>query len=86
MHPGLASDDDDGVIVGWVQPTGYTPFSVGCTHPTNGSPGPIISMRRSQSNIGTRRTNHHRETSKSRWDGSRVPLALVRQIVHLLTS
>jgi hypothetical protein len=28
---------DDGVIVAWVQPTSLTPFTVGCTHATNGS-------------------------------------------------
>src|ERR1035441_9357011 len=31
---------NDGVIVGGVQPTGLTPFTVGCTHPTKGSPVP----------------------------------------------
>jgi hypothetical protein len=29
-------------IVGWVQPTGPTPFAVSCTHPTNGSPVPAL--------------------------------------------
>jgi len=31
------SHGNDGVIVGWVQPTGRTRVAVGCTHPTNGS-------------------------------------------------
>ena len=39
------SHGDDGVIVGWVQPTGLTPFAVGCTHPTNGSPVPACGIR-----------------------------------------
>ena len=30
----------DRVIVAWVQPTGITSFTVGCTDPTNGSPVP----------------------------------------------
>ena len=34
------SHGNDCVIVGWVQPTGLTPFAVGCTHPTNGSQVP----------------------------------------------
>ena len=38
----LASGDypsrgGDGVILGWVQPTGLAVFPVGCTRPTNGS-------------------------------------------------
>ena len=32
------------VIVGWVQPTGLTPFTVGCTHPTNGSQVPACGV------------------------------------------
>ena len=32
---GYPSRGGDGVIVGWVQPTGLAVFPAGCTHPTN---------------------------------------------------
>jgi len=38
------SHGDDCVIVGWVKPTGLTPFAVGFTHPTNGSPVPACGI------------------------------------------
>jgi hypothetical protein len=39
------SRGSDRVIVGWVQPTVLTPFTVGCTHPTNVSTLPARGIK-----------------------------------------
>ena len=38
---------NEGVIVGWVQPTGLMPIAEGCTHPTSGSLVPACGITHS---------------------------------------
>ena len=68
-------------FVGWVQPTGHTPFTVGCTHPTNVLPLPARSVEWRACFSGFRgRVLPGRTPTGTRWHHSTVPPVLSRSV------